>query len=178
VLVARRMKEAAEPIRDLAWGAAWLVLTLLFAAALLVGASCAVSASARAYFFPPDLAALARWQTSTTYPGGPQSGLGAGSPGPLFFHTLEQQDASIVLTFQRTVAIRRVRITNRSDCCQERALPLNVETLGPKGHRLLCQRRSPFDRWTCDADGVRTQALRIRHPGTGTLHLARIEVFE
>jgi len=57
-------------------------------------------------------------------------------------------------------------------------LPLNVEVMEADGPRLLCQRRSPFQSWTCNTGGVRTRTLRIRRPGPTMLHLRRIEVYE
>ena len=137
-------------------------------------------------WFPPDLGSTARWTTSSQYPNTAQQGLGTASPKnntgaadpPFFFHTLDQQDPYIDLEFERPVRVRRVLIENRSDCCEERALPLNVEIPGASSPRILCQRRSPFEVWTCSVKDVTTRRLRIRHPGKAMFHLRRIEVYE
>lgn len=176
--IQRRLREGAAPIRALLRSSLLVCGAAVLGVGFLIGVASAISPGARHYFFPPNLAASAGWQTSSAFPGTPPGGVGPSSPWPLFFHTVEETNASITIALPRPALVRRVRIRNREDCCQERAVPLDVEALGKDGPRLLCQRRTPFSTWTCNTDGVRTQRLRLRHPGLGTLHLAEIEVFE
>jgi len=176
--VRQSMKEEAAPIRRLLLVTGALGFASVLGLSLVIGLLSWASPTVRSVFFPPDQAARASWQLSSSFPGLPASGIGARSDGDLFFHTTEEMNPSVVLSFSRTVTVRRVRIHNREDCCQERALPLNVESLGPDGEEMLCQRRAPFQSWTCHVPGVRTKSLRIRHPGFGTLHLKAIEVYE
>jgi len=176
--VRQLMKREATPLRAFALRSLKVALAVGGVLGVLFGLACALSPGARAYFFPPNLARTAGWQLSSTFPGMPAAGVGAGGPGPLFFHTLEENGPSITLTFPRPIVARSIKIKNREDCCQERALPLNVESITPGGEQLLCQRRAPFQTWTCRTKGVRTQRIRIRHPGPTILHLAEIEVYE
>jgi len=178
-LARRRLWQEAEPIRRLLWTSLALLAGVCVVVALVIGAACAVSPVVRAHFFPPNLAAHAAWQLSSTFPGMPGSGIGPSGPSPLFFHTLDENNASITIKLPRPARVRSVRIVNREDCCRERALPLNVSALSPEGEQLLCQRRAPFRSWTCQPNTpVRTDTVRVRHPGQGILHLASIEVYE
>jgi hypothetical protein len=74
--------------------------------------------------------------------------------------------------------VRKIQIDNRADCCEERALPLNVQVPDGKGWRMVCQRRAPFARWTCRPPPTTTQKIRIELPGHTALHLKRVSVFE
>ncbi len=146
----------------------------------------ATVAPLRERWFPTDLGPSAHWTASSHFSGTVQQGVGtppaASDPNaedaPFFFHTLHEKDPYIDLEFSRPVRLREVRIENRSDCCEEGALPLNVEIPGSTHPQILCQRRSPFRTWTCSVDGITTRRLRIRRPGISMLHLRRIEVYE
>jgi len=157
------------------------ILLTVVGAVVICGAGLLVALSipsARAWLFPPDLGRTAQWRVTSAMGGNGKTGVGAGSDAPIFFHTVQENNPHIDLDFGKVVSVRRVVIENRSDCCGERALPLNVEVMEADGPRLLCQRRSPFQSWTCNTGGVRTRTLRIRRPGPTMLHLRRIEVYE
>jgi hypothetical protein len=68
-------------------------------------------------------------------------------------------------------------VDNRTDCCQERALPLNFEIFDGKGWRLVAQRRAAFSVWKVDVAPVRARRVRFRRPGTGYFHLKRVSVY-
>lgn len=156
---------------------AWVVgcAVVICGVAMLVALSIP---AARARLFPPDLGRNARFTISSAMGGLSTHGVGTGSVDPLFFHTNQENDPYIEVDLGKVANVRRVVIENRQDCCGERALPLNVEVMEKDGPRLLCQRRSPFQTWTCNTGGVRTQKLRVRRPGPAMLHLRRIEVYE
>lgn len=172
------LRDLIRPLKRVLLRRALWVLTIAFvicgAALLLVLAL----PSGRAWLFPADLGRTARWHASSAMGGSVTRGVGTNSDGPLFFHTISQDDPYVDLDLGKVVNVRRVVIENRSDCCGERALPLNVEVMEAGGPRLLCQRRSPFRSWTCATGGVKTQTLRIHRPGPTMLHLRRVEVYE
>lgn len=174
----RAIRQLSRPLfRGVARASLWffgLAATLAIAVTLL----CLVSPTVRAWIRPPDLGLMARYRVSSTIAGLPQKGIGTYARGEVFFHSNLEMRPHIDLDFGRPIRVRKVRIENRRDCCGERALPLDVKAVGKNGERFLCQRRAPFDSWTCQAGGVRTSRLRIEVPGTSMLHLRSIEVYE
>jgi len=178
-------RQAAHSIRQFSrpfwlWMARLGLLTfgLVVSLGIVVALLALVSPAVRARVFPTDLGLTARYKTSSTLPGIPQEGVGTYARGEVFFHTNWENRPHIDLNFGRPVRVRKVRIENRQDCCGERSLPLDVKAIGKSGERFLCQRRAPFDAWTCQAGGVRTSRIRIEVPGPSMLHLRSIEVYE
>jgi hypothetical protein len=143
--------------------------------AIAVAASC--SSTVRARLFPRDLAAGRPWTASNADLGLPGSGVGPASEGPLFFHTSVLHDPWVEIDLGDEHVIRSVRVANRTDCCAERALPLNVEIFDGKGWRLVAQRRTAFSVWTDDIGPVRARRIRLLRPGTAYFHLKSIQVF-
>ena len=147
-------------------------------AALALVAS-AASPAARAWLFPPDLGAVASWTASSASSGGAMSGTSTRSSAGFFMHTDLQDRPSVLITLPRLAKVREVRIWNRSDCCQERTIPLNVEVPEGNGWRLICQRRSPFSSWACHPKSPEaTRQIRIEVPETTMLHLQRVAIYE
>lgn len=131
----------------------------------------------RRWLFPPDLGARAKWQASSAFPDTPMSGEGTRSEKPFFVHTQFQDGPWVSIDLGRTVRISKIVVENRADCCQERALPLDIEIPEGTGWRQVCQRRSPFDSWSCHPRDTKTRTLRLRRPGVGALHLKRVAIF-
>lgn len=172
------LREARRPFRRFA--AVLMRVTALAAVgvAATVLITSAASTRARAWWFPPDLGATATWTASSTHPASKQSGRGTRSDEPLFFHTESQDRPWLQITLARVAKVRRIEIENRADCCEERALPLNVEVPDGNDWRLICQRRAPFSTWTCRPGPTTTQVIRIELPEHTSLHLKRVSVFE
>lgn len=174
----RAIREFSRPLRRGVVRASIWCLGLAATLGITVALLSWVSPALRARIFPPDLGLTARYRVSSTIAGLPQNGVGTYARGEVFFHTDLQARPYIDLDFGRPIRVRQVRIQNRRDCCGERALPLDVKAVEKNGERFLCQRRAPFDSWTCQAGRVRTSRLRIEVPGTSMLHLRSIEVYE
>lgn len=172
------IRQLSRPLRRGVARASLWFLGLVATLGITVTSLCLVSPTVRARILPPDLGRTVRYRVSSTIAGLPQSGVGTYARGEVFFHSNLEMRPHIDLDFGRVIRVRKVRIENRRDCCGERALPLDVKAVGSNGERFLCQRRAPFDAWTCQAGGVRTARLRIEVPGTSMLHLRSIEVYE
>lgn len=175
---ARAIREFSRPLWVGVARAGLLTLGLGIGLGIVVALLALVSTTVRARVFPTDLGLTARYKASSTMPGLAQEGVGTYARGEVFFHTNWENRPHIDVDFGRVVRVRKVRIENRQDCCGERALPLDVTAIGKSGERFLCQRRAPFDTWTCQAGGVRTRRIRIEVPGPSMLHLRSIEVYE
>jgi hypothetical protein len=131
----------------------------------------------RAFVAPKDLAERAAWEASSGF--GNFSSRGFGPRGtPTFFHTAAEGRPWLRLDLPREALVSTIVVDNRSDCCSERALPLNVEILDGSDYRLVCQRRAAFTSFTCRFPAARTRAVRVTLPGGGILHLSGIAVFE
>ena len=177
-LAARRaLRRATVPYRAcLAGLVRWAVL-LATATLLLLLAGSALSAGFRARLFPRDLAAGRPWDAGTGDLGLPANGVGPQSDGPLFFHTRLVQNPALAIDLGGEHVIRSVLVENRADCCQERALPLNVEIWNGSAWQLIAQRRAAFNVWKYDVGPVRASKIRFRHPGTDYFHLKRVSVY-
>jgi len=202
---------AAEIRRRLAALSPWR----LFAAALLRpalvggGAICALVLLLSAFIppvrhwaFPPNLALGAHWKASSAFPGTPAEGTyqGPSKEQSFFVHTTLEHDPWIEFDLGKPVAIEKIVVANRTDCCDTRSLPLNVEipvaepnmagtavkANNPgkeimqvtEGWELLCQRRSPFSKLTCKVPpGRKVQKVRISVGNTTYLNLEGVGIY-
>lgn len=128
----------------------------------------------------PNLAATAVWHTSGVESGYLSTGVGASSVGttnPAFFHTDKQDDPWIRFDFPTRPEVGFVEVTNRGDCCLERAVPLVVEGDPGDGRwRELAQRTTTFYRWSATFPRQRLAAVRLRARGNTWLHLSVVEI--
>ena len=172
------LREIRRPYRKfaIALGATFVVVTgsLIMVAVLLAS----VSRPVRHLFVPPNLAEHAAWRASSAVSGSPGSGRGTDTASDFFFHTQWESRPWVQIELPRAARIREIRVHNRADCCQERALPLNIEVPDGSGWRLVCQRRTPFNTWSCHPRALTTTVLRISTPGQSFLHLKSVAVFE
>jgi len=177
VLAAESLRALAEPLMSASQSGLCLVLNALALISAVLLCLSLASSALKVRLFPVDLAATAKWSVSSTFPGTQASGVGTSSKGPYFFHTQFENEPWLVVDFGRPVHVGRIKIFNRVDCCQERELPLNVESPKGNGWNLVCQRRSPFHTWTCEPHDLTTDRIRLRLPGNTALHLERVEVW-
>jgi len=154
-------------------------LAILLAAAtlLVLLAGSAISSGFRARLFPRDLAAGRPWNASSGDFGMPANGIGQAGDEHVFFHTKVEHNPWVEIDLGDEHVIRSVLVENRTDCCQERALPLNVEIWDGGAWQLIAQRRAAFKVWKYDIGPVRARKIRFLHPGTSCFHLKRISVF-
>ncbi|MBC8132084.1 MAG: hypothetical protein H7X95_03815, partial [Deltaproteobacteria bacterium] len=91
--------------------------------ALVLVALALAGLGVRALLRGPNLAKARVFKTSSAFPG-------CTSPNQcsdIFFHTEPQESPWIDFDLGSVKSIRQVEVTNRSDCCAERAIPLIVE---------------------------------------------------
>ncbi len=173
----RGIRHATGPYRALATAIITDACLLTVLTLVTVVIAVTVSSTFRLRLFPSDLAAGRPWTASDGELGQAASGVGPSSQGPLFFHTTNKRDPSVEIDLGSEHLIRGVRVENRTDCCQERALPLNVEVLDGDIWRLVFQRRTAFSVWKDDIGPVRGRKIRFLRPGTGYFHLKKISVY-
>lgn len=72
----------------------------------------------------------------------------------------------------------QLRITNRDDCCQVRAIPLVIQ-IGDDASswRTLARRETPFQLWTLRVNSVRARYVRLRVGRESSLQLASVEIY-
>ena len=173
----RALHVVQAPYRALALGLGGIGASLLTAASLLVLVGCLVSPAFRVRCFPRDLAQGRPWKSSSADPGRPTTGIGPSTSGNIFFHTLSTDHPWLQIDLGEAHLIRSIRVANRTDCCQVRALPLNFEVFDGHLWQLVAQRHSPFSVWKADVRPVRARLVRVRLAGTGYLHLKAIAVY-
>jgi hypothetical protein len=126
-----------------------------------------------------DLAANKPWTTSSS------GDVACTSPAQrcdavkgYFFHTQEEKQPWLQLDLQRSGTISRLRISNRQDCCQERAVPLIVEvSRDGEEWREAARRKEAFDVWTPEFDPIAARYVRLRVGKRSILHLSEVQVF-
>lgn len=150
---------------------------------LIVGAVIALVAQVppiKSYVSPKNIAARHPWRTN-----GP-SDVGAPTHGSLpgrftdrfFFHTAEIDQPWIEVDLEAERVISAFSVENRTDCCQERALPLVLETsLDQKTWTTVARRRGLFTKWKMSFPEQRARYVRFRSERTTNLHLKSIKVY-
>lgn len=145
--------------------------TLIFAAAVVF----ALVRVAR----PKNLAAGQPWRASSSDAGFPGEGHLADAAAPVaFMHTGEEDHPSVVIDLQRPLAISRVEVHNRVDCCADRAVPLVIE--GSSDGQLwttMARRVSVFSVWRAAVPEQSVRFVRVRLDQRGILHLRAIRLF-
>ena len=118
----------------------------------------------------PDLAANRPWKTSSVLPN-------SGAPSAVLFHTQEEQDPWLEFDLGKPVEFSRVEVQNRSDCCDERAVPLVIEVSddGAKW-REVARKAELFNLWNADFSKVKARYVRARVLARTFLHLERVSV--
>ncbi len=73
--------------------------------------------------------------------------------------------------------VKRIIVENRTDCCQDRGLPMIVELRGADGTYVeVARRTTPFDTWEPTISFMATRYVRIRAEGKTFLHLREIDI--
>ena len=129
----------------------------------------------------PDLAPTARWVASSTEIAWGATGIGMNGPrggADVFFHTRDQENPWIEFDLGRRVAISRVVLANRIDCCQDRAVPAIIEVSDNRRTWVEVARRDDtFNTWDKTFFfRPRARYVRLRVPRRTILHLARVEI--
>lgn len=171
------LAHAERPKRAALAAAVVLALASITVAWLGVAVASTWSIDLRARVFPRDLAAHRPWTASDAVNGYPASGVDPSSEGGAFFHTSALDRPSLEVDLGGEHVVSGFVVENRKDCCQERALPLNLEVFRDGAWHLVAQRRAPFATWTCDIPTTTATRVRALRPGQGYFHLRRLSVY-
>lgn len=178
----RSLAAASRPYRRLAGAIAALAAAAALAVALLVLLACLISPALRVRLFPRDLCAGRPWVASSAMaPYNRRSGVGPSTQkDAFFFHTDPTDHPWVEIDLGKPRTIRSLLVENRSDCCWERALPLDfeVEDLDTHQWRKVAQRRAGFHVWTHQIAPVTARHVRFRLAGVGMFHLRRISLYQ
>jgi hypothetical protein len=126
----------------------------------------------------PDLAAGKPWRASSTLDTcRPQEHLCAGAKTDMFFSTVEEKNPWFELDLGRRTRFSVVEVTNRSDCCPDRAVPLVVEVGNDrqKWHE-VARRTETFATWKASFAPQEARYVRLRVPRRTHLHLEKVVV--
>lgn len=129
----------------------------------------------------PELAHDAPWRASTTLPDYDPWGRGfhpLEGASDIFFHTRTESSPWVSFDLGAGASIERIRVRNRPDCCQERAVPLVVEcSLDEVTWREVARRNAPYFSWTATFPRTASRYVRLRVPRESVLHLAEVEMW-
>ena len=125
-----------------------------------------------------DLGKGAAWYTSSTHAQcHPEKSECGGAKSDILFHTSQDQDPWFEYDFATPVAFSSLEIRNRSECCQERAIPLVVEVSNDnKVFREVARRTDPFLTWSPKFPTERARYLRLRVLQNTFFHLEYVKV--
>ena len=99
-------------------------------------------------------------------------------PAKLGFHTNQAPNQNVTIDLGSVRRISRIVVYNRSDCCQERAVPLTLElSKDGKAFQVIEERHEPFDRWKVELPDTRRATCVCRTSGTTTSTCPRWSVY-
>jgi hypothetical protein len=94
-----------------------------------------------------------------------------------FFHTNEEEQPWVEIDLGQVESISGLDVRNRTDCCEERALPLVAEVSVKRGQwREVARRTEDFLHWRPNFEPTRARWVRLRVARRSVLHLARFRV--
>ena len=147
------------------------------AAAVLV---CAGGSWIDKKFGKPNLALHRPVMVSSQYPsqGTDHTLLVDGDRENLGFHTECTGQQWVVIDLGAVRKFDKVVVYNRSDACQERAVPLRLEvSKDDKSYALLKERKENFDKWTARGLHAEGRYVRLQNTPPNCFHLAEVEVY-
>ena len=183
-LLGRLTRELAVPLSSKARGATRVILSRW----LRIGTTAAVLAALIAYglsmsgLFDDQNLALHRPVTMSSVfsadTGRDPSLLVDGDTSNLGFHTAHGVQQHVTIDLGTAQRIRRVVVYNRSDCCQERAVPLHVEvSQDGNAYQRVATRTETFSEWEAEFPPVTARYVRLLRPKKDYFHLAEVEVY-
>jgi hypothetical protein len=121
----------------------------------------------------PNLASEKRFKTSSSYPP-------CTAPNKCFdvlLHTVQEQNPWADFDLGAVKMVHRVEVTNRSDCCPGRSIPLIVElSLDDRQWTQVARRDTDFSTWVAKFPKRRARYVRLRVPAFAILNLDDVVV--
>jgi hypothetical protein len=139
------------------------------AAAVLI----ALGVWARERTIGPNLAEGKAFRTSSSWSGC------SGDAGcrELLFHTDPQKEPWVEFDLGAPIKIRRIEVTNRPDCCTDRATPLIAEVSRDRvSWAEVAKKDEPFATWTSTFRPTIARYLRLRVTKETALHLKEVVI--
>jgi len=95
------------------------------------------------------------------------------------FHTIEGTDQRATIDLGASHRISRVVVYNRTDCCQDRAVPLRVDvSIDGKNFKEVARRNEVFpESWTADFSSTKARYVRLVNLSKTYFHLSEVEVY-
>jgi hypothetical protein len=127
----------------------------------------------RALVLGPSLSVGKPFRTSSSW-----SGCAADPAcGGLMFHTNNELNPWVELDLEAVHKIHRIDVTNRTDCCSERAVPLVVQVSTDRVKWTEVGRRdTTFSSWTVKFPPTAARYVKLTVPGQATFHLEEVAV--
>jgi hypothetical protein len=156
-------KRRIERVQFQRWWRLTMVVVLLLAAAY----------GLRALSLGPNLIAGKGFRTSSSY-----GGCSAASPCEgIFFHTENENNPWVEFDLGSAKPVHRVEVANRSDCCDDRAIPLVIEVSNDRSSwKEVARRDSEFLNWTAKFPTANVRYVRLRVPRITQFHLKEVVV--
>ena len=125
-----------------------------------------------------DLAANRPWRASSALPDCDLAfNTCGGQSVNIFFHTLEEQSPWVEVDLGSIKSFSHVIITNRQDCCMERAVPLAIEvSTDGRAYNEVARRQDTFSEWDAKFHPVQARYVRARALRRTLLHLEGVSV--
>jgi len=126
----------------------------------------------------PDLAAGKPWiASSADRDCDVTNGMCQGTAVNIFFHTRQEESPWVQIDLGSPKRISSITVTNRRDCCEERAVPMILETgLTPIKFTPVAEQKTAFTEWKAKFPPVMARYVRARVPRNTILHLEKIAV--
>jgi hypothetical protein len=126
----------------------------------------------------PDYALGKPWRASSKgYECHPAETECGGARTAIFFHTQEEENPWVEIDLGKPESFSRIEVTNREDCCPERAVPMIVEVGDDRQHWTeVAKRTETFRVWEAKFKTVKARYVRLRVPRYTALHLVKVAV--
>jgi len=96
----------------------------------------------------------------------------------LGFHTESNGQQWVVIDLGAVRKFDKVVVYNRSDCCQERAVPLRLEvSMDNVNFKFLRRQTEVFDKWTAKGLQAEGRYVRLLNTPPNHFHLAEVEIY-
>lgn len=127
-----------------------------------------------------DIARDRPWVASSHWPqpGCPSPAQECSSSPAYFFSTVEQNDPWVEFDLGSPQPVSGFSITNRLDCCSDRAIPLIIEVSTDHTQwKEVARRTEDFHAWKGSFRSTKARWVRLRVPRLSFLHLSRVRLF-
>lgn len=126
----------------------------------------------------PDIALGKPWRASSTLEKcKPAEHYCASAKTDIFFHTVEEQEPWVEIDLGKPTRFSVVDITNRTDCCPDRAVPIVIEVGNDQAawHK-VASRKETFTEWHAQFAPQTARYVRVRSTRRTVFHLEKVAV--